>query len=183
MVDAEHDEAHTVRSGLAVFAGSARSGEFVRANHMLRAKIARAQAVSTRVDVWHFIHCQRRQALSRRVPFILNRLRQRRANIAAQRIIASQRFVRAFQNNDVFLALQRGHNRGLRERPNHIHVNRTHCHAARRAQIVDRRFNVLRSRTKGDKHRIRIVGLVFADESVAPASQFGKLLIRFFKEL
>ena len=46
MVDAEDEEADAVGCGLAVFAGAAGGGEFVRADDVLGAEVARAQAVA-----------------------------------------------------------------------------------------------------------------------------------------
>ena len=132
MVDAEHDEVHAVRGRLAVLARAARSGKLVRANNVLGTEVARAQAVGAAnkcaaLRPWPVTG----QTFRRRVAFILNRLRQRGANVAAQRIVAGQRFVGPLQDDDVLLALERGHNRRLREGPNHVHVDRADRHAAR----------------------------------------------------
>ena len=51
MIDAENEEADAVGCGLAVFAGAARGGEFVCADDVLGAEVARAKAVAAGVDM------------------------------------------------------------------------------------------------------------------------------------
>ena len=56
MIDAEDDEVFIVGRGLAVLAGAAGGGVFIRSDNVLRAEIARTQAVAAGVDVRHFVH-------------------------------------------------------------------------------------------------------------------------------
>src|SRR5580698_9460297 len=108
MVDAEDDEADAVGGCLAVLARAAGGGELIRANHVLRAEVARAEAVSAGEDAGHLAQRESGQALLRGPAFGLNGLRQRSADVLAQRVVGRERFVGALQDDDVLLALERG---------------------------------------------------------------------------
>jgi hypothetical protein len=108
--------------------------------------------------------------------FILNGLRERGANVAAQRVVAGERFVGALEDDDVLLALERRNDRGFREGPNHVDVDGADGDAARLAQVIDRGLNVLRSRTERDENGVGVVGLVLGDEAVVAAGQSPKSL-------
>ena len=53
----------------------------------------------------------------------LDRLRERGANVAAQRIVAGESFVGALEDDDVLLALERGDDGRLGEGANHVDVD------------------------------------------------------------
>ena len=110
MVDAEDKEVDAVGGGLAVFARAAGGGELVGADDVLGAEVARAQAVAAAEEARHLGERDRGQAAD-----ALHGLRKCGANVAAQRIVAGERFVGALQNDDVLLALERVHDGGLGE--------------------------------------------------------------------
>jgi len=65
--------------------------------------------------VRHFAHGEGGQSLGSRMALIVDGLRKRGANVAAQRIVAGQSLVGALQDDDVLLALERGDDGGLGE--------------------------------------------------------------------
>ncbi len=83
VVDAQNEERHAVGSRLAIGAGAASGGEFVCADNMLGAEVARAETIAAAVELWYFRQRNRGQPLDR-----LNSLGEGGANIAAQRIVA-----------------------------------------------------------------------------------------------
>jgi hypothetical protein len=178
VVDAEDKEAHAVGGVLAVFAGAVGGGEFIRANDVLGAKVARAEAVTAAVDLRDFGERNCGQAGDR-----LNSLGKRGANVAAQRIVAGEGLIRALQDDDVLLALERGHDGGFREGANHVDVDGADAGVARLAQVIDSGLDVFSGRAEGDEDCFGVVRFVFADEAVAAAGQFGKFFIGVFEEL
>jgi hypothetical protein len=89
VVDAEDEEGDSVGGALAVCAGAAGGGKFICAENVLGAEVARTEAVAAAVELGDFRECDRGQALGR-----LNSLGEGGANVAAQRIVAGQSFVR-----------------------------------------------------------------------------------------
>ena len=130
MVDAEDDEAGAVGCGLAVFAGAACGGEFVCADDVLGAEVARAEAVGAGVDVRHFVHRHGRQAFGGAVAGGLDGLGERGADVAAERVVAAEGFVGALEDDDVLLALERGHDGGLGEGADDVDVDGADLDAA-----------------------------------------------------
>ena len=123
MIDAEDEEADAVGCGLAVLAGAAGGGEFVGADDVLGAEVARAEAVAAGVDVRHFVQRHRGQTFGGAVSRGLDRLRQRGADVAAQRIVAGEGFVGALEDDDVLLALERGDDGRLGEGADDVDVD------------------------------------------------------------
>ena len=112
----------------------------------------------------------------------MNGLGKRGADVAAQRIVAGHGLVGALQNDDVLLALERVNDGGLREGANDIDVDGADACAASLAQIIDRGLDIFSGRAERDEDRFGVVGLVFADEAVTAAGEFGELLVGVFKE-
>jgi hypothetical protein len=90
----------------------------------------------------------------------LNCLGERGANVAAERIVAGQRFVCALENDDVLLALERGNDGGFGEGTNDVDVDGADADAAGLAQVVDRGLDVFSGRAEGDEDGVGVVGLV-----------------------
>ncbi len=106
----------------------------------------------------------------------MQRFVQRRADVASHRVVAGQRLVGALEDDDVLLPGEGLDDRRFGKRPEHVRVNRSDFRAARLAQVVDRRFDVFRGRAERHEHRIRIFGLVLADEAVVTARQLSEVL-------
>ena len=123
MVDAQHDEDHAVGRRLAVLARAARGGKLVRADNVLGAEVARAQPVAAAEDRRHFVQRDRRQSLAAGWPSSCTAFDSAVRMSRPSGLSPRQRFVGALQDDDVLLALERGHNRRLREGPNHIDVD------------------------------------------------------------
>ena len=113
----------------------------------------------------------------------MQRLVQRRADVAPHRVVAGQRLVGALEDDDVLLPGQRLDDGRFGERPEHVGVNRPDLRAARLAQVIDRRFDVFRGRSQRDEHRVGVLGLVLADQAVVAARQPAEVLPGRFEEM
>ncbi len=160
MVDAEDEEVDAVGGALAVLAGAVGGGKLIRSDDVLGAEVARAEAVGAGVDVGHFCDGEGGQALGGRMAFGLNGLRERGADVAAQWIVAGEGFVGALQDDDVLLALERGHDGGFGEGANDVDVDGADASAAGLAQVVDRGLDVFGGRAEGDEDGVGVFGLV-----------------------
>ncbi len=78
---------------------------------------------------------------------MLQRLVQCRPDVAAKRVVACHRLVRALEHDDVLLAGQRLYDSRLGERSNDVDMNRPDLGAAFLAHVVDSRFDVLGRRS------------------------------------
>ena len=99
MIDAEHDERHAVRRALAVLARALPDRELVGADRVLGPEVARAEAVDAGEEPRHLVGRDRREAR-----LALQRLVQRRADVAPHRVVARHRLVGALEDDDVLLA-------------------------------------------------------------------------------
>ena len=124
MIDAEHHERHAVARALPVFACACAGDELVGANRVLGPEVARPQPVHAREQSRHPIGRQLRQA---RV--LLQRLVERRADVAAHRVVARHRFVGPLEDDDVGLAGQRLDDRRFRERTDDVEMDRADLRA------------------------------------------------------
>ena len=168
---------------LAVLAGAAGGGELVGADDVLGAEVARAEAVGAGENVRHFVHGQRGQAFLRGMAFVLNGLGERGADVAAERVVAGERFVGALEDDDVLLALERGDDGGFGEGTDHVDVDGADGDAAGLAQVVDGGFDVFSGRAEGDEDGVGVVGLVFGDEAVVAAGELAEVLVGGFEEV
>ena len=96
------------------------------------------------------------------MPRCLDGLGERGADVAAERIVGAEGFVGAFEDDDVLLALERGHDGGLREGANDVDVNGADLDAAGLAEVVDGGFDVFGGGAEGDEDGVGVVGLVLA---------------------
>jgi hypothetical protein len=112
----------------------------------------------------------------------LDGLRERGADVAAQRVVAGERFVGALEDDDVLLALERGDDGGLREGANDVDVDGADADAAGLAQVVDGGFDVFSGRAERDEDGVGVVGLVLGDEAVVAAGELAEILVGGFKE-
>ena len=110
MIDAEHHERRAVRGALSVLAGACSDRELVRADRVLRPEVARAQPVDAREQPRHLVGRDCRQP-----GLALQRLVERRPNIAPHRVVARHRLVGPLEDDDVLLAGQCFHDRRFRE--------------------------------------------------------------------
>ena len=178
VVDAENDKVRAIGRGLAVFARPAGGHVLECADDVLGAEVARTEAVAAAEEARHFGKLYLGQAVGS-----LHCFRKRGADVAAEGIVAGQRLVGAFEDDDVLLALESVDERSLREGANHVHVNRTYTRLARFPQIIDRGLDVLGCRSKRNKHGVRVGSFVLADQPVAAAGELGELLVGLFKKL
>ncbi|MCG3162481.1 MAG: hypothetical protein JMDDDDMK_03736 [Acidobacteria bacterium] len=137
MIYAQNHKRRAVLRPLAVLARARARGELIRANDVLRPKIARPQAIDAGEKSRRALDGEARQP-----GLVLQSLIQSRANIAAHGIVARHRFVGSFQNDDVLLSGQRLHNRRFRERTDHIKVQRADLCASPFAQVINSGFDV-----------------------------------------
>ncbi len=114
---------------------------------------------------------------------MLQRLVQRGPDVAPHRVVARQRLVGAFEDDDVLLSRQRPDDGRLGERTEQVRVDRAHLDAPALAHVVDRRFDVLGRRSERHEHRVRIVGLVLGNQAVVAAGQLGEVAIRILEEI
>src|SRR4051812_25206919 len=113
----------------------------------------------------------------------LNGLGEGSADVATERIVAAECFVRSFEDDYVLLALECGNNGCFRERTNDVDVNGADLYSLAFAEVVDGSFNVLRGGAEGDEDGVGIVALVLRDKAVVAASQFAEIFVRIFQEL
>ena len=155
---------------LAVLAGASGGGEFICADNVLGAEVARTQAIAAAEDPRHLSQRDGGQAFGG-----LHGLGEGGANVAAQRIVAGQSLVGPLQDDDVLLALERGDDGGLGEGANHIDVDGADAGPALLAQIIDCGLDVFGRRAERDKDRLRVVNLVLADKAVAAPGEQAEL--------
>ncbi len=117
------------------------------------------------------------------MPSVLDRLGKRGPDVAAEWVVAAQRFVCPLKDDDVLLALERGDDGCLGEGADDVDVDGTDFDAARLAQVIDRGFNVLCRGSERDKDSVGVVALVLRDQAVAAASELAEVFIGIFKEL
>ena len=178
VIDAENYKVRALRDALAILALAAGSRIFKCADDVFGAEVARAETVAAADKPRNFGELDFGQAIRS-----LHCFREGRADVAAEWIVAGQRFVGTLQYDDVLLAFEGVHKRGFGEGANHVHVNRSHAGVARLAQIIDSGFDVFGRRAERNKDRFGVRGLVLADEPVSPAGKLGKLLERGFKKM
>ncbi len=156
MIDAEDEEADAICGCLAVLAGAACGGVLVGADDVLGTEVARAEAVGA-ADRCAALRSgrDRGQAFSCRMAFVLDRLRERGADVAAERVVAGQRFVGALEDDDVLLALEGLDDGGLGEGTNHVDVDGADLDAARLRAGSRRRLRCFRRRSPGRRRRYR----------------------------
>src|SRR5688572_17713443 len=113
---------------------------------MLGTEIARANAVRAAEQARRLLRSKCGQCATKLHSFI--GLAQRYADVTRERIVASQPFIRSFEDDDVLFASQRVDDRGFGERSNDIDVNRADLGVALLAQVITRRLNVVRRAAK-----------------------------------
>ena len=170
VIDAEHEERDAVGRALAVLARALADRELVGAERVLGPEVARAEAVDAAEEPRHLVGGDGREPC-----LALQRLVQRRPDVASHRVVARQRLVGALEDDDVLLPRQRLDDRRLGERTEDVRVDRADLHAPVLAHVVDRRLDVLRGRSQRHEHRVRIVGLVLADQAVVAAGQLAEV--------
>ena len=121
MVDAQREIGFAVRGAFAVGALGLAGGKLVRAERVLRPKVARADAVTAPEDARGFLRRDGRQVAAELDHFLT--LAQRGADVAGQRVVAGHALVGALENNDVFLAAQRLDDRRLGEGADDVDVD------------------------------------------------------------
>ena len=114
---------------------------------------------------------------------MLQRLVQRRPDVASHRVVARQRLVGALEDDDVLLSRQGPDDGCLGERTEDVRVDGAHLRAPVLAHVVDRGFHVFRGRSQRHEHRVGIVGLVLAHQTVVAAGEPAELPIRVLEEL
>ena len=92
----------------------------------------------------------------------LDRLGERGADVAAERIVAGERFIGAFEDDDVLLALERGDDGGFREGADDVDVDGADFDALDVAEVVDGGFDVFCGGSEGDENGVSVVALVLA---------------------
>ena len=92
-------------------------------------------------------------------------------------------FVSALEDDDVLLALERGHDGGFGEGADDVDVDGADVDAARLAEVVDGGFDVLGGRSERDEDGVGVVGLVLGDQAVVAAGELAEVLVSGFKEL
>ena len=107
MIDSEHHKRGSVRGALAVGASASARGKLVRAEDLLRPEVPRAQTIDAGEEAGHLLGCDGRQPAGRGTITGLQCLIERRADVAAQRVVARQGLVGALEDDDVLLPLQR----------------------------------------------------------------------------
>ncbi len=178
MIDADHEERDAVGSGLAVLARASSDRELVRAEDVLRPEVARAQAINAAEEPRHHVGGDRRQPA-----LVLQRLVQGSPDVAPHRIVARQRLVGPLEDDDVLLAGERRDDRGVRERPKDVGMDRSDLGAPALAHVVDRRLDVFRRRSQRHEHGVGIVGPVLADQPVVPPRQFTEDAVGVLEEI
>src|ERR1043166_5180867 len=98
MIHAEDEKARAIRGAFAVFAAGLADSKLVSAQRVLGPKIARTDAVSAAEQTRRFLRRERRQFTAEFVG--LEGFAQRDANIARQRIVASEALIGALDNDD-----------------------------------------------------------------------------------
>ena len=157
MVDAEDEEADAVGRGLAVFAGAAGGGEFVGADDVFGAEVARAEAVGAGIDVRHFVHRQGGQAFEAGCPAALNGLESAVRMSRPSGLSPAEGFVGALEDDDVLLALERGDDGRLGEGADDVDVDGADFGAAGLAEVVDGGFDVFGGGAEGDEDGVGVV--------------------------
>ena len=104
-------------------------------------------------------------------------------DFASHRVVARQGLIGALENDDVLLSRQRLHDGRVRERAEHVRVDRSHLHTPVLPHVVDRRLDVFRRRSQRHEDGVGVVGLVLADQAVIATGQLGKVAIGILKEL
>src|SRR5262245_16588710 len=114
MVDPDGEISLALNRAFAVFAAGLADGVFLSAENVFGPEIARADAITAAEQARSFLWRQRRQRATEFHCFL--RFAQRDANVARQGIVTGHPFIRAFENDDVFLSPQRIDDGGFRER-------------------------------------------------------------------
>ena len=178
VIDAKNEERDAVSRAFPVLARPFADRELVRAEGMLGPEVARAEPVDPGEETRHLVRGHPREPL-----LVLQRLVQRRPDVASHRVVAGQRLVGPLEDDDVLLPRQRFDDGRLRERAEHVGVDRAHLHAPLLAHVVDRGFDVFRRRSQRHEHRVGIVGLVLAHQTVVAARELAELPVRVLEEL
>ena len=112
-----------------------------------------------------------------------DRLGERGADVAAERVVAAECFVGALEDDDVLLALERGNDGGLGEGADDVDVDGADFDAAGLAEVVDGGFDVFGGGTERDEDGVGVVALVLRDEAVMAAGELAEVFIGVFEEL
>src|SRR2546422_2634643 len=105
MIDTQGEVSLPISSALAVLAPSLADGELISAQAVFGTEIARADAIGTSEKPRGFLRTKSRQIsteLERLVGFA-----QRHPDVARERVVPRQTFIRALQNDYVLFASQR----------------------------------------------------------------------------
>jgi hypothetical protein len=148
---------------------------------VFRPEIARTDAVSAAEQTRHFPGRRGRHLTLIKV--CLERLAERGADVAGERVVAGQAFVGALDDDDVLLAAEGVDDRGLGEGPDDVDVNGTDLGVALVTQVIAGFLDVFRGATERDEDRVRVVALVLGKHAILAAGQFAEFLVGLLDEL
>ncbi len=182
MVDTDREVALTVGNVSAVGSVDGPDGEPVRTEDSLGSEVARAQSVCPGQDERNLVVFERWGILAVAGVRRLDRLVQHRPDISRQRVVPRQRVIGALEHDNGLLTGECFDDRGLRERPDHVHVDRSDLRVIGLTQIVDGGFDVLGGRPERDEHHVGVIGAVLGDEPVRASGEASELYIGLFEE-
>ncbi len=178
VVDAEDDEVFAVGKGLAVFAGAAGGGVLVSAEDVLRAEVARAEAVGTGDDLGNFFEGELGETGGS-----LDGLGDRGADVFAEGVVGREGFVGALEDDDVFLAANRFHDGCLGEGADDVDMDGADAGITGLPEVVDGGLDVFCGGTEGDEDGVGVLGFVLGDQAVIAAGEVAEVLVGGFEEI
>lgn len=180
MIDAEDEERFAVGGTASVFAFGLADGEFVSAQGVFGAEIARTDTVAAAENARHFFGSNAGERSAKF--FRLQRLGEGGADVAAERVVASEAFIGAFENDDVLFAAKSIDDGSFREGANDVDVNGADRGEALFAEVIDGGFDVFGSAAERDENRFGVGGFVFTEEGVTAAGEVTEFLVGLFEE-